>query len=198
MAFSSSVSNLASCHASASVGSTGDGVVQCFLCSTFAGTTQFELQNHLQNVHRVTRPDVTALPRYSEADNIAEDVPCSFCSSYSGNTWPKMVDHLKNVHHVARSQVSDTYLGRQAKFELNEKARTLYKKKIAMLLLSTRRVPRLNIQVPQVRERKKLMTMAHVGVSAGCEPMNILCILLLITWKRIIRVHQCHSELKYQ
>ena len=107
----------------------GDGVVQCFLCSTFAGTTQFELQNHLQNVHRVTRLDVTALPRYSEADNIAEGVPCSFCSSYSGNTWPKMVDHLKNVHHVARSQVSDTYLGRQAKFELNEKARTLYKKK---------------------------------------------------------------------
>ena len=43
-------------------------------------------------------------------------------------------DHLKNVHHVARSQVSDTYLGRQAKFELNEKAKTLYKKKNAAVV----------------------------------------------------------------
>ena len=32
------------------------------------------------------------------------------------------------------------------------------------------------------------MTMAHVCVSAGCEPMNILCPLPLITRKRIIRV----------
>ena len=107
---------------------------KCFLCSGFRGNTQLDLKRHLTKDHRVTLSHViesesATLPPYSEADNITEGVPCFLCSSYSGNTWLKMVDHLKNVHAVPRSQVSDTYIGRQAKLEMNEKARTWYKKK---------------------------------------------------------------------
>ena len=107
---------------------------KCFLCSGFSGNTQLDLKRHLTKDHRVTLSHViesesATLPPYSEADNITEGVPCFLCSSYSGNTWLKMVDHLKNVHAVPRSQVSDTYIGRQAKLEMNEKARTWYKKK---------------------------------------------------------------------
>ena len=35
----------------------------------------------------------------------------------------KIVDHLKNVHGVARSQVSGTYIGRQAVAHLLQAAR---------------------------------------------------------------------------
>ena len=156
----------------------------------------FDGQSHKKD-HRVTLSQVldsesATLPPYTEANNIMEGVPCFLRSSYSG------IDHLKNVHGVARSQVSGTYIGRQAELDMNEQTRTWCKKKVALMLLSTRKASRRNSQVPPTRVQFKPMTVAHGGASAGCKPMKISCLLRLANWKGAVRTHQRRPEPKYQ